>query len=76
VPHSQNRLLASLPADVFAALAPHLKMVELTLGDVVAEDGGIAKRRPYQHYNLGHCCLQIRIKGPELGQHQPLLYES
>ena len=36
---SPNRLLASLPSDVFSALTPHLKIVELKFGDVLAEAG-------------------------------------
>ena len=36
---SPNRLLASLPSDVYSALTPHLKIVELKFGDVVAEAG-------------------------------------
>jgi len=36
---SPNRLLASLPAETFAAISPHLKIVELKFGDVVAEAG-------------------------------------
>ena len=40
MPKSPNRLLASLPSDAFSAVAPHLKVVELKFGDVVAEAGG------------------------------------
>ena len=36
---SPNRLLASLSSEVFSALAPQLKTVELRFGDVVAEAG-------------------------------------
>ena len=36
---SPNRLLASLPADAFSAISPHLKIVELKFGNVVAEAG-------------------------------------
>ena len=36
---SPNRLLASLPADAFSAISPHLKIVELKFGEVVAEAG-------------------------------------
>ena len=36
---SPNRLLASLPSNVYSALTPHLKIVELKFGDVVAEAG-------------------------------------
>ena len=34
---SQNRILNSLPQNIFAAFAPHLKRVELRFGDTVAE---------------------------------------
>jgi len=37
---SPNRLLASLPPEVFSALTPHLKTVELKFADVLAEAGG------------------------------------
>ena len=36
---SPNRLLASLPANAFSAISPHLKIVELKFGEVVAEAG-------------------------------------
>ena len=47
---SPNSLLASLPADVFSALSPHLKLVELKFGDVLAETGG-AVRKVYFPYS-------------------------
>jgi CRP-like cAMP-binding protein len=39
VSKSPNRLLASLPADTFSAISPHLKIVELKFGAVLAEAG-------------------------------------
>ena len=36
---SPNRLLDSLPANAFSAISPHLKIVELKFGEVVAETG-------------------------------------
>ena len=47
--HSPNRLLASLPAKIFAALQPHLKVVNLKRGDVLAEAGGSVKRVYFPH---------------------------
>ncbi|MGB6311023.1 MAG: Crp/Fnr family transcriptional regulator [Pseudolabrys sp.] len=47
---SPNSLLASLPADVFSALSPHIKLVELKFGDVLAETGG-AVRKVYFPYS-------------------------
>ena len=41
---SPNRLLASLSSDAFAQIAPHLKVVELKFGDVLAEAGGPVRR--------------------------------
>jgi CRP-like cAMP-binding protein len=38
---NQNRLLAALPAAEFDRLAPHLEPVELRLGDVLYESGGL-----------------------------------
>jgi CRP-like cAMP-binding protein len=39
VSKSPNRLLASLPADIFSEISLHLKIVELKFGDVLAEPG-------------------------------------
>ena len=47
---SPNRLLASLPADTFSAISPHLKIVELKFGDVVAKPGS-AIRQVYFPYS-------------------------
>ena len=47
---SPNRLLASLPSDVFSAITPHLKIVELKFGEVVAEAGS-AIRQVYFPYS-------------------------
>ncbi|MET0706651.1 MAG: Crp/Fnr family transcriptional regulator, partial [Tardiphaga sp.] len=41
---SPNRLLASLSSEVFSALAPQLKTVELKFGDVVAAAGAPIRR--------------------------------
>ena len=41
---SPNRLLASLPANAFSAITPHLKTVELKFGDVLAEAGSPVRR--------------------------------
>ena len=40
MPKSPNRLLASLSPEIFAAVAPHLKTMELKFADVLAETGG------------------------------------
>ena len=41
---SPNRLLASLPSDVFSALEPHLKVIELKFGDVLAKPGSTIRQ--------------------------------
>jgi CRP-like cAMP-binding protein len=46
---SSNRLLASLPANVFSEVSPHVKIVELKFGEVVAEPGS-AIRQVYFPY--------------------------
>lgn len=47
---SPNRLLASLSADIFAAISPHLKIIELNFGDVLAKPGS-AIRQVYFPYS-------------------------
>ena len=37
---SKNRILNSLPQNIFAAVEPHLKHVDLVFGAVVAEQTG------------------------------------
>ena len=44
---SPNRLLASLPADTFSAISPHLKIVELKFGAVLAEAGSPFSRSTF-----------------------------
>ncbi len=38
--HSQNRLLAALPAEIFERLSPHLELVSMPLGEALYESGG------------------------------------
>lgn len=47
--NSPNRLLASLPTAVFAALKPHLKPFQLKLGDVLAEAVSTVKNAYFPH---------------------------
>src|SRR5207302_2018977 len=39
MPQSPNRILDSLPQNIFAAMAPHLQHVTLPFGQVIAETG-------------------------------------
>ena len=57
---SPNRLLASLPSAVYSALMPHLKVVELKFGDVIAEAGS-AIRQVYFPYS-GVISLVVELK--------------
>jgi hypothetical protein len=47
---SPNRLLASLPSDIFSALTPHLKTIELKFG-VVLSEAGSSIRQVYFPYS-------------------------
>jgi CRP-like cAMP-binding protein len=37
---NQNRLLASLPAEIFERISPHLELISMPLGEVLYESGG------------------------------------
>jgi CRP-like cAMP-binding protein len=59
--HSPNRLLASLPASVFAGVQPHLKLVELKLGDVLAEAGSAIKRVYFPHSGIISLVVELAV---------------
>ena len=59
---SPNKLLASLKADEFAAIEPHLKLVDLKLGDVIAETGSTVRRVYFP--NSGAISLVVEL-GPD-----------
>ncbi len=46
---SSNRILDSLPQNIFAALQPHLKTVDLVFGDTVARTGEPVERVYFPH---------------------------
>ena len=60
-PHSPNRLLASLPASVFAGVQPHLKVVELKLSDVLAEAGSAIKRVYFPHSGIISLVVELAV---------------
>ena len=61
---SQNRLLASLPSNAAAAIRPHLKLVELKLGDVLSEAGGVIK---YVYFpNSGIISLVVELSDGQM----------
>ncbi len=61
---SPNQLLASLPAAVFAAIESHLKLIELKLGDVIAETGSPVRRVYFPH--SGAISLVVELGTDEL----------
>jgi CRP-like cAMP-binding protein len=61
VSHSQNHLLASLPRAVFGTIKPHLKLVELGDGDVLAETGSPIRRVYFPH--SGVISLVVELSG-------------
>src|SRR5687768_15076076 len=49
VPQSHNRLLASLPAEDFAVVQPHLKTVEMRFADVLSHTDQAVTRVHFPH---------------------------
>ena len=58
---SPNRLLASLPADAFSAISPHLKIVELKFGDVVAETGSPIRQVYFPYSGVISLVVELEI---------------
>jgi CRP-like cAMP-binding protein len=56
-----NRLLASLPATVFAAIDPHLKTFELAHGDVLAEAGGTVRGVYFPHSGVISLVVELKV---------------
>lgn len=61
---SQNRLLASLPSNAAAVIRPHLKRVELKLGDVLSEAGSVIKRVYFP--NSGIISLVVELSAGQM----------
>lgn len=61
---SQNRLLTSLPSNAAAAIRPHLKRVELKLGDVLSEAGSVIKRVYFP--NSGVISLVVELSSGQM----------
>ena len=62
--YSPNRLLASLSENVFAAIKPHLKAVELTHGDVLSEAGSAVRGVYFPH--SGVISLVVELNAGEM----------
>lgn len=49
---SPNRMLNCLPQNIFAAIQPHLKNINLNFGEVLAETGGLVERVYFPHVGV------------------------
>ena len=58
---SPNRLLASLPAPIFAAIEPHLKLAEIKVGDVIAETGSAVKHVYFPHSGAISLVVELNV---------------
>jgi CRP-like cAMP-binding protein len=61
VSKSPNRLLASLPADIFSAISPHLKIVELKFGDVLAKPGGPVRKVYFPYSGVISLVVELNV---------------
>jgi len=61
VNRSPNRLLSSASDQVFAALQPHLKTVELKHGAVIAETGGTVKNVYFPHSGIISLVVELSV---------------
>src|SRR5829696_6845311 len=57
-----NRILSSLPQNIFAAVQLHLKPVNLVFGDIVAETG-----QPIEHVHFPHSGVVSLVVEMEVG---------
>jgi len=58
---SLNRLLASLPADVFSMLQPHLQPAELIFGDVLADTGQAITHVYFPHSGIISLVVDLSV---------------
>lgn len=58
---SPNRLLASLPADAFSAISPHLKIVELKFGEVLAEAGSPIRQVYFPYSGVISLVVELEV---------------
>jgi CRP-like cAMP-binding protein len=61
VSKSPNRLLASLPADTFSAVSPHLKIVELKFGAVLAEAGSPIRQVYFPYSGVISLVVELEV---------------
>jgi hypothetical protein len=58
---SHNRILDSLPQNVFAAVEPHLKMADLSFGDVIAETDQLVSRVYFPHQCVVSLVVEMEV---------------
>lgn len=58
---SPNRILETLPQNIFAALQPHLKTIDLSFGDVVAETGEPVQRVYFPHSGVISLVVEMEV---------------
>jgi hypothetical protein len=58
---SPNRLLSLLWSDVYAAVTPHLKIVELKFGDVLAEPGGPIRKVYFPYSGVISLVVELEV---------------
>ena len=56
-----NRILDSLPQNIFAAIEPHLKPVDLAFGDTVAETGRPIERVYFPHSGVISLVVEMEV---------------
>ena len=61
MPKSPNRLLASLPSHVYSALTPHLQIVELKFGDVLAEAGSEIRQVYFPYSGVISLVVELKV---------------
>ena len=54
-------MLASLPSDVYSALTPHLKIVELKFGDVLAEAGSEIRQVYFPYAGVISLVVELKV---------------
>jgi CRP-like cAMP-binding protein len=60
-PPAANRILNALPQNIFAALEPHLKAVELPFGEVIAKPGERVQRVYFPHTGVVSLVVEMEV---------------
>ena len=61
MPQSPNRLLASLPQNVFAGMQPHLNSLDLAFATVVAETGQPVETVYFPHTGVISLVVEMQV---------------